>query len=171
MADTTVQNAGDAGTALARVLEEENALYGELLAVTEAEHRAIIAARIDELTDLLISKERLLSRAEALEEARQEHVQALVGTAAVESARLEDIAARLKGAERRRLLAVRDSLRENMEQLSAANQRNDVLLRAGLHLITKWVNFLASYAASAVTYGNDGNAATQPGRKLLDRQA
>jgi flagellar biosynthesis/type III secretory pathway chaperone len=171
MGKTTSRKTPAAPSRLVQVLEEENALYGELVALTEAEYQAIVAARIDELTELLVNKERLLSRAQALEETRQEEVRQLIGGAAAESARLEGIAAQLEGTERRRLLAVRDSLQENITRLSSANDRNDALLRSGLQLISKWVNFLASYTAAAVTYAQDGTAAPKAGRRVLDRQA
>ncbi|HEY8490772.1 MAG TPA: flagellar protein FlgN [Dehalococcoidia bacterium] len=171
MGKTKAQRTALPHTRLVQVLEEENAVYGELVALSEAEYQAILAARIDELTELLINKERLLARAQALEEARQAEVRAVVGDAAAASARLEDLASRLEGAERERLLAVRDSLRENISRLTAANDRNGAVLRGGLQLIGRWINFLAGYAAAAVTYAQDGSATPKAGRTILDRQA
>ena len=130
---------------LVQALGEEDDAYGRLAELAELEHVAILSASTEQLTSLLVEKERLIERVVMLEARRT----ASLGEIARQSGFPEQgftLTALLEswsGDEREGLARLQDSLRRHIQALAQMNRRNASLLRSSLILLARWTNLVA----------------------------
>lgn len=162
-----------AADALAGALAEESRLCAQLLAVTQREEQAIIAADIPALTALIDEKEQLLEVLATLETERMTALTAIATATGRTAAALTlgSVVALVDDVARARLVALSEGLRADGQALEQANARNAQLLRISSDLVDRWVQYLKAVITGALTYTPDGGAQGSGGNRVLDRSA
>jgi flagellar biosynthesis/type III secretory pathway chaperone len=162
-----------AADALAGALAEESRLCARLLAVTQREEKAIIAADIPMLTALVDEKEQVLEFLATLETERMTALTAIASATGHSAASLTlgGVVALVDGAAQAKLVALSEGLRADGQALEQANARNAHLLRTSSELVDRWVQYLKTVITGALTYNPDGGVQGSGGNRMLDRSA
>ena len=162
-----------AADALAGALLEESRLCARLLAVTQREEKAIIAADIPMLTALVDEKEQVLELLATLETERMTALTAIASATGHSAASLTlgGVVALVDGAAQAQLVALSEGLRADGQALEQANARNAQLLRTSSELVDRWVQYLKTVITGALTYNPDGGVQGGGGNRMLDRSA
>lgn len=121
------------------VLGHEHELYGLVLQLLEAEETALLSREPEKALDLARRKETVLLRLQALEESRQILAMRLARQWGVRAAdlSLREVACHAEEPERSRLEALREALRERLDTIRGAGERNSRLCRNGLDIIVR----------------------------------
>lgn len=133
---------------LTQTLEQESAVYEEMIPLAEKKTQIIVANDLQALQSITEQEQIAIDRIGALERKRQEVI-VNIGTvlnrnpSSLNFRTLIDI---LKGqpAEQKKLRELHDRLRKTVERLSDINKKNKVLIEQSLEMIEFNMNFIQS---------------------------
>ncbi len=158
--------------ALVQALGEEEDAYGKLAALAELEHVAILSASTEQLTSLLVEKERLIGRVVALEARRTASLGEIARQSGIpeQGFTLTALLESWSGDEREPLARLQESLRRHIQALAQMNKRNASLLRSSLILLARWTNLIGvEQQPQAYTRGGRRNRRSTPA--VVNREA
>ncbi|WP_338819267.1 hypothetical protein MTCOM_06780 [Moorella thermoacetica] len=122
---------------LADVLRDELAVLQELLAVGRQEQEALVTDELAGIQAATGRKEELARRLAALEEERQQVMEASPETSAAGAP-----ASRVRGRDDEEINRLRDSLRQAVREFQEVNETNRLLARQSLAYVQKMLSLL-----------------------------
>lgn len=143
------------------VLGKEDIEYKSLLDIAKEKTDAIIRNDIDELQIIVGREQQIIEKLDALESAREEHVEDIANVLNVPLDEMKiDRLIRMMEKQtqfQQELIRVHDSLKETMNQLIMLNDNNRVLLQQSLDMLEFEINIAKSAKMAPVTanYGKD----------------
>ena len=143
------------------VLGKEDIEYKSLLDIAKEKTDAIIRNDIDELQIIVGREQQIIEKLDALESAREEHVEDIANVLNVPLDEMKiDRLIRMMEKQpqfQQELIRVHDSLKETMNQLIMLNDNNRVLLQQSLDKLEFEINKAKSAKMAPVTanYGKD----------------
>ena len=143
------------------VLGKEDIEYKSLLDIAKEKTDAIIRNDIDELQIIVGREQQIIEKLDALELAREEHVEDIANVLNVPLDEMKiDRLIRMMEKQpqfQQELIRVHDSLKTTMDQLIMLNDNNRVLLQQSLDMLEFEINIAKSAKMAAVTanYGKD----------------
>ena len=134
------------------VLGKEDIEYKSLLDIAKEKTDAIIRNDIDELQIIVGREQQIIEKLDALESAREEHVEDIANVLNVP---LDEM--KKQPQFQQELIRVHDSLKATMNQLIMLNDNNRVLLQQSLDMLEFEINIAKSAKMAPVTanYGKD----------------
>ena len=143
------------------VLGKEDIEYKSLLDIAKEKTDAIIRNDIDELQIIVGREQQIIEKLDALESAREEHVEDIANVLNVPLDEMKiDRLIRMMEKQpqfQQELIRVHDSLKATMNQLIMLNDNNRVLLQQSLDMLEFEINIANSAKMAPVTanYGKD----------------
>lgn len=151
------------------VLEKETVQYKELLELSRTKTDAIVHNRVDELQDILGTEQKMITQLDALERAREEHIDDIANVLNVPVAEMK-IARLIKLMEKQPkdqalLIKVHDELKSVVDQLVKVNDNNKVLLQESLGMLEFEMNLVRNSKLAPTTnnYGKNAYSASDSG--------
>ena len=159
--------------ALASTLVEQGEAYRSLLALSVSEEHAIVGGDVEQLTELIGEKERMLELLAALETERMIALTSIVLGIRRDppTITLSEVARHAEPSAAETLMEAGMLLRAQAVALQQANERNSKLLEGSRALIERWVQYLRAVVAGSLTYTAEGEPNDRDGTRVLDRSA
>ena len=133
---------------LISVLEEENALYEQLIPIAEKKTQVIVANDLESLQNITASEQAIVDRISALEKQRSK---VIVDMGTVLGKKPEELNFRtlvtmLKGQakEQEKLRSLHDRLKKTTDHMISLNERNKSLIQQSLEMIEFNLNYIQS---------------------------
>ena len=131
-------------SALVDILEEQEALYAELVSLSMEQREALVARRCEDLSRIAARQSRLLTHVAYLDGRAGTMAETLAEDLGAGDANVSAIASLLPDADGRALCVARDRLLASADQLSAANTVNEALCESALDAINYTLQWLAT---------------------------
>ena len=137
--------------ALISLLEQEEAIYGEMAVALNEEREALLAMAADRLGELASRKETLALRVKALDESRKLLARRLESALGIppEELTVTRLVQHAPSGMGERLRRVGQTLRQSVERCQAVNQFNERAARRGMSLLGGAIQYLIAQADPA----------------------
>lgn len=147
---------------LLNTLEQENAEYEQLLALSLKKTPVIVSADLEQLQQITDEEQLIVSRINKLDKVRNECMTQIAGVihkdvSELTLAMVVDIFKR-RPEEHKKLAAVFDKLKDTIAQMKRANEQNRQLLQSSLELVQFDMNILQAMKAAPETANYSKNA-------------
>lgn len=165
--------------ALIALLEQEDAIYGEMAILLDQEREALLAMALDRLGEITSRKETLALRIKAMDESRKLLARRL-GTALgldPDSITLSGLGEAVPPELSRRLARIGQALKQTVLRCQAVNEFNARAASRGMNLVTSSIEYLIAQADPAgklyeAPRGKGYGGARRPGASgFISRQA
>ena len=147
---------------LLNTLEQENAEYEQLLALSLKKTPVIVSADLEQLQQITDEEQLIVSRINKLDKVRNECMTQIAGVIhkdvnELTLAMVVDIFKR-RPEEHKKLAAVFDKLKDTIAQMKRANEQNRQLLQSSLELVQFDMNMLQAMKTAPETANYNRNA-------------
>ena len=147
---------------LLNTLEQENAEYEQLLALSLKKTPVIVSADLEQLQQITDEEQLIVSRINKLDKVRNECMTQIAGVIhkdvnELTLAMVVDIFKR-RPEEHKKLAAVFDKLKDTIAQMKRANEQNRQLLQSSLELVQFDMNMLQAMKTAPETANYSRNA-------------
>lgn len=157
-------------TELIDVLQQENAVYEDILKISKNKTNIIVEGKVKELESIVKIEQSLVLQMAKLEDKRE----SLVGRLSQElNIKPEDITISglvkyLQDADSRKLKWVQDKLGNTLGELKESNELNSKLIKNSLDYINFSVNILSDASSGSNNYGNNGQVGDTKKKNFFD---
>lgn len=152
------------------ILVEEVGLLGDLHSVLEAEQRALVDGRVEEIHRCVEKQISILDAVSRLEEGRLTVLDEAGLPADGDDRRLGNLIETAPEPEAGRLREIRAALRDVTQALGSVNKHNNLLISQSLSYIDSSLKLIAGEDASSKVYRADGSVTCPTGRIAVDRK-
>lgn len=155
---------------LAKVLEQETALYGEILDISKGKTNVIVEGKVSELESIVKIEQSILFQIGRLEDQREILIGKLSEQLGLggEEVILSKILKHADSENRKKLKACQDKMHSTVNELKNTNELNSKLIKNSLDYINFSLNIITEVNAINTSYGNDGQASGSKKRNLFD---
>lgn len=158
---------------LLEILEEQKAIQGVLVALSERKTKAIASGKTDALSDIVEEEKGLLAQIKAVEKKQGRCVDKLAALLNIPSAevRMSLIIEAAQGEQKDMLVKLRGELSELVEKQIQSNEINMKLLQMNMDYVQFLINTTSRQQAAPV-YGTGGtlDKPAEAAKRLLDRK-
>jgi len=155
---------------LVEVLEQETAIYEDILELSRKKTDTIVEGKVPELENITKQEQTLVSKVHKLESVRLSLLQELSGQLGMkpEKMALSVLVEQMQGKEAEKLKVLQNKIAGILSELKNVNELNSRLIKNSLEYIDFSINLLAAAGAEGNNYGKTGQVTGHKKRNLFD---
>lgn len=157
---------------LNNVLEQEAAVYDDLLKISREKTRIIVKNKVTELEQMVKLEQALIFKVGRLEDERDKLVARIVEHLNIQTKNVSitGLLEHISGEESGKLATAREKLLKTIDELKTVNEQNSKLIKNSLEFINFSINLIAGTDTGSNNYGNTGQIGQSKKRTFFDRK-